>query len=261
MPSYPTIAESWGALGWFVLCTLLAALLVLVPASVLFHQQNPARQLTTAVAAEGGLLLTIWWLARRAGARWPRLGGGEQVGSWRLYALLPLIMPAQALVLSTLSLLPLPDWTGKTFIDWSRYPLLAFGIGSIVGPVLEEYLFRGILLRGLLRNYRPWVAIGQSALLFGVFHFNPAQSLSAALMGLVSGWLYYRTRSLGLCIGLHALNNAFAFAMLRFSTTPRYTALNNQLGTAGYWVAVALAAAVLGGCLWWLHRQPLALSE
>ncbi|MBJ6143334.1 CPBP family intramembrane glutamic endopeptidase [Hymenobacter sp. BT559] len=255
VPSYPTIAESWGALGWFVLCTLVAALLILLPASMLFHQQNPAKQLTTAVAAEGGLLLTIWWLARRAGTRWPRLGGGEQAASWRLYVLLLLIMPAQAVVLTTLSLLPLPDWTGKTFIDWSRYPVLAFGIGSIVGPVLEEYLFRGVLLQGLLRNYRPWVAIAQSALLFGVFHFNPAQSLSATLMGLVVGWLYYRTQSLGLCIGLHALNNAFAFTMLRFSSTPRYVVLSNQLGAAGYWALVALAAMVLSGCLWWLHRQ------
>jgi membrane protease YdiL (CAAX protease family) len=164
------------------------------------------------------------------------------------------LVPAQAVLLSTLSLLQLPNWMGKTFTDWARYPVVAFGIGSVVGPVLEEYLFRGVLLRGLLRNYAPWVAIGQSALLFGVFHFNPAQSLSAALLGLLLGWLYYRTRSLGLCIGLHALNNTFAFMMMRFSNTARYAAMSEQLGTAGYWAAVALAAMVLVGCIGWLNR-------
>jgi membrane protease YdiL (CAAX protease family) len=79
--------------------------------------------------------------------------------------------------------------------------------------------------------------------------------LSAALLGLLLGWLYYRTRSLGLCIGLHALNNAFAFMMMRFSNTARYAAMSEQLGTAGYWAAVVLAAMVLVGCIGWLNRH------
>jgi len=168
---------------------------------------------------------------------------------------------ASAVLLTTLSLLSsLPNWMEKTFMDWSRYPVLAFGIGSIVGPVLEEYLFRGILLRGLLRNYRPWVAIGQSALLFGVVHLNPAQSLSAALLGLLIGWLYYRTQSLGLCIGLHMLNNAFAFLMMRLATTPYYTEASKYLGTSGYWLLVAVSAVVLAGCIWRIDQLPLPLA-
>jgi len=229
--------------------------------SVFFHQQGLVKQLTTAIVAAGGLALTIWWLQYRAGTRWPRLGGGERAAPRILYALLLVLIPAQAVLLTTLSLLPLPNWMEKTFIDWSRYPLLAFGFGSLIGPVLEEYLFRGVLLRGLLRNYGPWVAIGQSALLFGVFHFNPAQSLSAVLIGILLGWLYYRTQSLGLCISLHVLNNAFSFAMLRFSSSPRYTLLSNSLGATGYWIAVALAAVALSGCLWWLNRYLSVASK
>ncbi|MVN76799.1 CPBP family intramembrane metalloprotease [Hymenobacter sp. HMF4947] len=258
LPSYPTIKESWAALGWFLLGTILVALVVLVPVGALWHQQAQARQLTTAVVGEGGLLLTIWWLHRRAGpGRWPHLVWHKQALPWSLYAWLPVLAPAQAILLTTLALLPLPNWMDKTFQDWARYPVLAFGIGGIVGPVLEEYLFRGILLRGLLRNYRPWVAIGQSALLFGAFHFNPAQSVSAALMGLLLGWLYYRTQSLGLCMGLHALNNLFAFSMMRLSETSHYAALENYQYAVGYWVLVVVAAGGVGAYLWQLNKLPL----
>jgi membrane protease YdiL (CAAX protease family) len=165
-----------------------------------------------------------------------------------------MLVPAQLLVRTPVALLSLPNWTGKILHDWSHYPVLAFGIGSIVGPVLEEYLFRGVLLRGLLRNYRPWVAIWQSALLFGVFHMNPAQSLSAMLLGLLLGWLYYRTQSLALCISLHALNNAFAFYMMRLAGTPHDPEVAIHLGTASYWAVVGIAAVVLGSYLWWFER-------
>jgi len=138
--------------------------------------------------------------------------------------------------------------------DWANYPVLAFGIGSIVGPLLEEYLFRGVLLRGLLRNYSPWVAIWQSALLFGVFHMNPSQSLSAMLLGLLLGWLYYRTQSLALCVSLHALNNALAFFMMRQAGTAHDPEVAIQLGTANYWAVVGIAAVVLAGYLWWFQR-------
>jgi hypothetical protein len=115
-------------------------------------------------------------------------------------------------------------------------------------------LFRGILLNGLLRNYSPAVAIGQSALLFGVFHFNPAQSLNAALMGLLLGWLYYQTRSLGMCIGLHALNNLVAFSTMTSRRLESAPEVSQLMGGVWYGVVLVVAALALGGILWWLHR-------
>jgi membrane protease YdiL (CAAX protease family) len=253
--SYPTIKESWAALGWYLLCSIAVALVVLLPLGQVLHQKGPAKQLTTAIVGEGGLLLTIWWLYRNTGAaRWPHLAWRSQRASWKQYAWLPVLVPAQLMARTPVALLSLPNWTGKILHDWSHYPVLAFGIGSIVGPVLEEYLFRGILLRGLLRNYRPWVAIGQSALLFGVFHMNPAQGLSALLFGLLLGWLYYRTQSLALCVSLHALNNALAFFMMRQAGTARDPEVAIHLGTANYWIVVGVATVALGGYLWWFQR-------
>lgn len=204
------------------------------------------------------MLCTIWWLWRRAGpARWPGIAWAELVVPKRaLLVLLPLVF-GTAVLLTAVSLLHLPDWGGQRYWELSRHLGSALLLGGIVAPIIEEVLFRGILLKRLLRNYRPWVAIGQSALLFGLVHFNPGQSLAVGIMGLVLGWLYYRTRSLGLCMSFHAINNLLAFTVLY--QQPRLAAAPDALqylGAARYCLLLAGAVVVVAGCLWWLRRSP-----
>jgi membrane protease YdiL (CAAX protease family) len=47
-----------------------------------------------------------------------------------------------------------------------------------------------------------------SALLFGLAHLNIYQGLVGLILGLIAGWLYERTRSLGPCILLHGAYNS-----------------------------------------------------
>lgn len=77
----------------------------------------------------------------------------------------------------------------------------------ILAPVLEEMLFRGIILRSFLQQYARWPAIAGSAALFGFAHMNLYQYIGATMMGMFLGWLYERTRSLLPCIALHAAYN------------------------------------------------------
>jgi len=77
----------------------------------------------------------------------------------------------------------------------------------IAAPVLEEGLFRGIILRGFLDRYTPRSAIALSALFFSLAHFNIWQLPASFALGLFLGWLYYRTRSLLLCVLVHAFHN------------------------------------------------------
>ena len=84
-------------------------------------------------------------------------------------------------------------------------------LAVVIAPLTEEFLFRGVILRGLLGRWKPGVAIMVSAVLFGLMHFNVAQQPIALMTGLVLGWLYVRTRSLGLCMLGHAIINAFTF--------------------------------------------------
>ena len=75
----------------------------------------------------------------------------------------------------------------------------------ILGPIGEELLFRGLVLRTL----KPWgkqTAIVVSAILFGVFHGNLAQIPFAFLVGLMLGYVAVEY-SVIWSIALHIFNN------------------------------------------------------
>ena len=97
----------------------------------------------------------------------------------------------------------------------SRWGYLALGI---LAPVAEELVFRGAILRSLMNyfNHRlPWIPIVASALLFGAVHGNMAQFANAFTMGLLLGWLYYRTHSIVPGVVLHWVNNTVAYTMYK----------------------------------------------
>lgn len=241
--AYPTLRESWSFVGWY----LLAALVVGGGWYVLLRYTTslPKIQLsiTSSIAADVGLLAFLRW---KAGARWPRWQLLGQARIWH-FALLPAVVVAAQVVLSLLDFLHLPDILTKDFGNLNQYFGVALLTRVMAMPVLEELLFRGVILNGLLGSRRPWVAIGQSALLFGLIHFNPAQSLSAGLAGVLLGWLYYRTRSLGLCIGLHALNNGLILVLTHWASAGwQHTDFLELFPSAAYYAgAVVLSAAGL----------------
>jgi uncharacterized protein len=88
--------------------------------------------------------------------------------------------------------------------------LLMVGLGAGIG---EEIMTRGALFRIVEEGLGTWVALIVSALFFGAAHVaNPGATLwsSAAIAieaGLLFGMLYHVTRSLPLCMGLHAAWN------------------------------------------------------
>lgn len=93
----------------------------------------------------------------------------------------------------------------------NRYGYLVVGL---LAPLAEEVVFRGAVLRALLQwNRRPWLAIVLSALLFSAVHMNPAQLPHTFLVGLLLGWLYYRTDSIVPGVVYHWVNNTVAYVM------------------------------------------------
>lgn len=87
---------------------------------------------------------------------------------------------------------------------------------SLIAPLLEEVLFRGAIQGYIMRRYNPWTGIVCAALIFGVIHMNPVQIVYAALIGVIFGWIYYRTGSLLSVIVGHVLNNSMAAVTLLF---------------------------------------------
>lgn len=111
--------------------------------------------------------------------------------------------------------LAMPEQTVALFQSIMQEPWGYLVIGMLV-PVAEELVFRGAVLRVLLNVFAKrshWIAIMISAVVFGVIHMNFAQGVHATLIGLLLGWMYYRTRSVFPGIVLHWINNTVAYIM------------------------------------------------
>lgn len=114
-----------------------------------------------------------------------------------------------------------------------------FVIGLLV-PLVEELVFRGAILRSLLQAIgRPWVAIGVSALAFSLVHGNPAQMPHAFIVGLLLGWMYFRTGSIIPGVAFHWVNNTVAYVLYNILPDPDVP-LYVLLGGNGRAVALSL---------------------
>lgn len=132
-------------------------------------------------------------------------------GVLALLLVLMTITLQQGFILPLTNLIPVPDF----LLRFLSYGAQAQTIGNILAivvlaPIFEEYIFRGMLLDGLLKSHSPWKAIVLSAFLFAFVHLNPWQFVSAFTLGIFIGWIYCRTKNLALCILIHFINNAFA---------------------------------------------------
>ena len=103
----------------------------------------------------------------------------------------------------------------------NRYGYFVIGL---MAPLAEELVFRGAILRSLLNwNCRPWVAILISAVLFSAAHMNPAQIPHTLLIGLLLGWMYYRTDSIVPGVVFHWVNNTVAYVVYNLYPNPDMT--------------------------------------
>ena len=92
---------------------------------------------------------------------------------------------------------------------------------GLMAPLVEELVFRGAILRELLRWKRnPWIGIAISALMFSAIHMNPAQMPHAFLIGVMLGWMYYRTNSIVPGVVCHWVNNTIAYVLFAFYPDP-----------------------------------------
>lgn len=111
--------------------------------------------------------------------------------------------------------LEMDETRGRIFEGLLKEPWGYVAVG-ILAPLTEEVVFRGAILRtllGMMSKRNHWVAIMISAAIFGAVHGNAAQFVNALLMGLLLGWMYYRTRSLVPGILLHWVNNTMAYIL------------------------------------------------
>lgn len=86
------------------------------------------------------------------------------------------------------------------------YGWLILGI-TILAPLSEELLFRGIIQGELRRVLPEWLAVVIQALLFALFHWQPVQVIYVILPALALGALYALTRSIWVPVLMHMVFN------------------------------------------------------
>ena len=118
----------------------------------------------------------------------------------------------------------------------------------IIAPLFEEVMYRGILLNGMLKKYSPKKAIIVSSLIFGFIHLNLPQGLNAFVIGLIIATVYYYTRSLYICMIMHAANNF----LVNFAFVPENFALK---------IALYIIIPVLGITLFLKCRKELDFQK
>jgi len=154
------------------------------------------------------------------------------------------------------ALLPMPEFFRNlmnSLGDMSAYPIGALLAMVVIAPVTEEAVFRGFILRGLLnQGAGARTAVLLSAFLFAVMHLNPWQGVAAFFIGLVLGWVYLRTRSLALCMTLHAINNGFSVLMSNWPGLGKFLGMTdpNAAEFTPWWLSVAGVVLLAGGMAW-----------
>ena len=110
---------------------------------------------------------------------------------------------------------PLLNLFPETYLDRLGNIMAAGGwmmfTSIVIAPIMEEILFRGILQDALMRKYGVFVGILIASAVFGIVHVIPQQVVNAFMIGIVLGYIYYRTGALLPVILIHCINNAISY--------------------------------------------------
>lgn len=95
---------------------------------------------------------------------------------------------------------------------WERTAFILAAV--VVAPVVEEILFRGILLPLLIQRIGPLAGVALSALFFAALHGGLGAFAALAVLSIALSLAYARTGSLWVPIGMHILFNTVNLLLL-----------------------------------------------
>ncbi len=118
------------------------------------------------------------------------------------------------------------QWAGKP-MDQESIPILKYAVSTgpavaflaivLIGPIVEEILFRGLLWEALQPRSGTRAAVIVTSLVFAVVHLQVVGFVPVFLVGMVLCWARWKSGSLGLPMVLHCLNNGFFFGWMLLS--------------------------------------------
>lgn len=223
-----------------VIVTVLAFVAGVLAAAPLFVALDPdpsgavdaAGLLISAVAdvVMAGVLL-LWLRARHPG--WRRIIGwpapGRRLRELGVGALLGLLLVVVSLVTSVIVASVLESLTGETvetpeqvspdLRGWGIVILVVLAV--MVAPVVEEFVFRGLLFRSIADRHGFWIGAIASAIPFGLTHVAVgaavdlwALRITLTIVGVALAWIHWRRRNLMANIVAHSAFNAIGVVII-----------------------------------------------
>lgn len=139
------------------------------------------------------------------------MGAGQIIGWVALGLLLAWVAQAISATLIT-SVLGAEQNSANTdlIVEISRLNPIFIIVPAVVGPVLEEFIFRKIIFGYFNARFNFWVGAIVSSLLFGLAHMEFTLLLVYVAMGFVFAFLYAKTKRIIIPIAVHMLLNSIA---------------------------------------------------
>ncbi len=147
--------------------------------------------------------------------------------------------------------------------------LVVFVLG-VLTPVLEELFFRGYLFGALLAARGPRTAVLVSAFLFGLFHLLTGggiaveKLIASTLLGVVLGWLCWKSGSVVPGVLLHATHNSVLTLLGLYEPWLQEWGWpsGEEDHLPGWVLLTAVAGAALGALgVWFLPRPATRLKK
>ncbi len=165
---------------------------------------------------------------------------------WQLAVMVTVVTLAAGFLMDPVNaaMPPMPEFLEKVFENMlTNSPVWVSLLSvSVLAPIFEEWLCRGMILRGLLQKMHPAWAMVISALCFALIHFNPWQAIPAFVLGILFAYVYYKTGSLKLTMLMHCVNNTFAVITAQFDNLKD---LDSWAQVMELWQYISLLAASL----------------
>lgn len=169
------------------------------------------------------LLISGWYFAlRRNGASFAD-AGFHAVGAGPMMLMFLVVVPMMvlsgiAVQLSRILFGDVPSTQeqvlgGEASLTSSDYLLLLL-VGVVVAPIVEEFLFRGLIYRYLRGKKSITFAVFLSAAIFAAAHFIPTLIPALFVLGIALALVAQRYDSIYPAMTLHALNNAIGLTIL-----------------------------------------------
>jgi membrane protease YdiL (CAAX protease family) len=253
--NYPSILQSFGIVGMVFI-----SMACFIPLNYFLNHQvgKEISMLVYYILSTGVPAFIIYFIRKK---KVGEVNINLNIGNRRVLvlALVGTIALLLGIISPIVTSIPMPESFKKVFLELGKMNgFVSILLAVLAAPILEEFIFRGIVLDGLLKRYSPMKSILVSSLLFGLVHLNPWQFITGFTMGVFIGYVYLNTRSLLLAMLMHSINNLIGTVQMQF--TDMESILNKTLiemygGLINLIIAIVGSVLVFAVCMYYLKIE------